>query len=209
MSYPRFAPLLIPLGLLAWGCGPGGGDNATPPPTTTVPVDPPPPPPPPDDGPRPEDYITITRANCPAELPKPGLCGELHAELQENIWAGTRDLLFVANRCQWALKPDPEPVIPMTPGELLDLAELGVALDREGMGFLHRLGEVNRRCPEQERFCGRTNVRRDRISAFRSAVRDHLSDAHVVRSYVRGQPGEGVHWNSLRGWCDFVSGGER
>ena len=142
---------------------------------------------------------------------KAGLCGELNAELQENIWAGARDLIVVANMCSWALLPDPDALIPRTPGELMELAEVGVEYDREGRGFLHRLGQVNKRSepthPEYDlRYRGRTNVRLKSMSAFRSALREHMGDVHAVRAYLAGQPGEGAQWDSAAEWCRLANG---
>ena len=205
-----------------WGCG-GTGDGDPPPTppgptiTTTVPLPPPEEPPPPPEA-EPSDYITIERANCPATPATEGLCEDLRVELQELTWGGWRDIEYVATYCAWALLPGTDAYIQRTRGEMLEFADAGLELLGRGQGFVARLGLVNHRCPlthqshehgwvDDDRFCGRTEVQRARLSEFRFEVREHMAEAYEIRADLEGEPGEGVRWDSMAEWCRLANGG--
>jgi hypothetical protein len=162
---------------------------------TTTTVDSPPQPP---AHTNPEDYLTLKRAV--------SVAAELESELQESAWAGWRDIVTVYTVCPWACAPYPDARFPFTVDEMMDLAIEGATLDEAGTQFLGRLAEVNRRCrqehPEHDlRFCGRSEVRRDRLAAFRSRLSSHLAVARGLRDALAEEPGRGVAWDSIAGWC--------
>lgn len=197
--------VLAALGL--WWCA-CGGDHDRPPPSTTstAPVTSTAPP-----EPTPEDYITLERAGeCGLDRnrrdDKSGLCLELYFELQENASRGWRDFLVLAEICPWSLAPNPGAIFPVTVDAIENAAAFGAELDRDGWGFMERLGEVNRRCDEQPRFCGRTNVQKERFSndegtGYRDKLREHLAWAERLRLNIEGQPGFGTKYDSIAGWC--------
>lgn len=189
--------LLLALALMAGGCGGGepGGDTAT---TTAAPVSTPTtsigvPTTSAPTGPVSTDYITIERAG---DCVGPGLCYELTAELQESIWGGARDWLYVATHCGAYLAPNEGALFAQTRAELLAFAQDGFDLDVEGAGFLSRLRE------EHQAFPGRTRVRQSRMRDFRERLLAHLAAAHEMRAQLDGQPGEGETWDSAKGWCE-------
>lgn len=200
----------------------GGEEPPEPPPTTTSSISSTTTAPP-STGRSPEDYITRARAGrCstdPYSTDNTDLCLELFKEIQESASRGWRDFLVLIEHCPWALEPNPGALFPIDYSEAEATASVGAALDREGWGFMQRLGEPNRRCdpddPEHdpafgpwppEEGEGRTNVRKDRFSnpggtGYRDRLREHLRYASELRSYLNGQPGEGVRWDSIAGWC--------
>lgn len=201
--------VLVALGLCWCSCTPGEGPAPPPPSSTTTLQTTSAPAEPPDF--IPSDYITRTRAgNCvadPTSRANTGLCGDLFHEIQENASRGWRDLLVLAERCPWSLEPHAGAVFPINLDAVEAKAELGSILDSQGWGFMVRLGEENRRCSEQPPFCGRTNVRKDRFSndegtGYRDKLRAHLEWAESLRLSLEGQPGFGVRFDSVRGWCN-------
>lgn len=169
--------------------------------TSTVPVEPPPPSPEPP-GRAPEDYFSLATIQ--------NVVDDLTADLQTNAWAGWRDTLYVAAFCSWALEPAPDALFALTHNEMQAFALLGMELDGEGVGFVSRLPAVNKRCapahPEHsQRFCGRSDVLRARLSEFRARLEEHLASASEMRDGLRGQPGYGSEFNSIKGFCSYAN----
>lgn len=141
----------------------------------------------------PESYFPLVRAD--------SLHAELTTLLQENVWAGTRDPEYVHVHC-----PDTaSKFFGMTNEELLEFANEGLALDKEGVGFLNRLPQINKRCIEDSRFCGRSQVRKDRYQDYKAKLLAHLTKARELRDTLAGQPGYGEAYNSIKGYCEYVN----
>lgn len=185
---------------------------AEPPPDSTStepaepPVDPPEDPPAEPEGREPSDYILLARAQ--------EVIDELNPKLQQNAWAGWRDIVEVYTNCSWALRPNTEALFPFTHSEMMELAKVGAGLDQEGAGFLARLPETNRRCAEEHpdhkpEFCGRSDVLRARLSEFRERLEAHLATATSLSDGLKGQPGYGSAWNSIKGFCEYQNRNSR
>lgn len=164
-------------------------------PTPPVP-EPPPPEPEPEPIPEPEpsikpsDYVTLDAV--------PRIRASLIADLQENIWRGHRDLLYVSRFCSDALG-----ILDIDFDSLIALAGTGADLDREGAGFLNRLSKTNRRCGTLPDFCGRTDVNKRALSDFRLRLSSHLATCRILNAKLSGQPGYGTAYDSLKGWCEY------
>lgn len=141
----------------------------------------------------PEEYFVLSRVE--------DMRTELTTLLQENAWAGARDPEYVYTNC-----PDvADKFFGMSNDDLLAFANEGVELDKEGTGYHMRLPVVNSRCATDSRFCGRSQVRKDRYQEFKARLLAHLTKARELRDNLAGQPGFGEHYNSIKGYCEYVN----
>lgn len=142
-----------------------------------------------------ELWVTKIRAgNVPPLLPEtPGKLGfDIAYKLQESIWGGARDWTFLLQNCPGAVNGHP---LRASASEIRDFADVGYALDEEGGILLYDLGRTHRE------YNNRVAVRKDRAEDFMTRLIAHLDQAHKYRADFDGQPGDGVAWNSVRGWC--------
>lgn len=119
------------------------------------------------------------------------LADTLENELQTNAWAGWRDPEAVARFC-----PDVKPLPPAA--ELSKFADEGAELDAEGIPYLTRL-EL-----EHPHHPGRSVVRKKVWAEFHTRLDDHLLKAGSYGVMLRGQPGHGVEYDSIKGWCEYI-----
>lgn len=118
-------------------------------------------------------------------------------------WDQWRDLeyLLVYGKQYWN-----EP-FGITEVALEDLVEEGSRLNYEFMrleGDLEK-GVANRRCSvENPAWCDRTNIRKDRVLAFIEECNVQQEQHDALRKKIEGQPGEGVNWDSIKGWLTWV-----
>ncbi len=173
-------------------------------------VDPPPPPPPP--GPPTTDYLTLGRAQNELQYQNSQWQG-LEFELQANIWQGARDPAVVANHCAWSTQP----FFGKSTKQMRDFSDVGHALNEEGERLLGRLPLINWRCegkpakniPPDERFCGRSEVRRAVWGDFKSAYLAHRDESSGMRDAVQMSLcpalAEYASWDSIAGWCRFMN----
>lgn len=126
-------------------------------------------------------------------------------ENEFNIHAGSRDVRHVARHCPGAAAGGREPIFPMTVGEMEDFADRGVELEQELEALVAKLQRTNRRCPEQQNFCNRSEVRKEVLKEFRTRLTAHMNLSHEMSARTDGWPGKGVDYDSLAGWCDYVN----
>ena len=79
--------------------------------------------------------------------------------------------------------------------EIAKFADVGYQLDADGPALLTKLATPHPRYP------GRVNCKKEEIAAFMERLDAHLTQAAKYRADFKGQPGEGVTWNSVKGWC--------
>lgn len=157
-----------------------------------IPVpEPPKPEPVPEPVPVPDDTATVPEESFYLRLSRAKeLADQLEIDLQENAWAGWRDPDYVASYC-----PD---VAPLPASDVLKkFADEGAELDVEGAGILTRL-EL-----EHSKHPGRSVVRKVVWVEFNTRLQDHLDYARDLRNLVKNEPGAGVSYDSIKGWCEY------
>lgn len=134
--------------------------------------------------------------NVPPVKPEtPGKLGFVLAyKLQENIWSGARDWSYLLRFCPLAFGGHP---LQATDTEIAGFAEVGYALDTEGARILKKLSITHPRFPE------RVRCRKAECSDFIDRLKAHMAQAAKYRLDFKGQPGEGVKWDSVKGWCQY------
>jgi hypothetical protein len=76
---------------------------------------------------------------------------------------------------------------------------IGYDLDVEGATILHNLATPH------PKYDDRVNCRKATAADFMDRLRAHLEQASKYRADFNGQPGEGIAWNSVKGWCQYNS----
>lgn len=173
--------------------------TTTVPPTTTTTIPEPPP------GPPPSDYVHIKRT--------PHIVEELEIQLQFATWAGWRDPEYVADHCAWGCADGADPLFDVTASEMAAFAETGRHLVVEGRDLQDDLPIENRRCdPNNPKYdprfldengkCTRSNVRKVRMTDYRTRLDGHMAIAVDMRDVAQGDPiRQTCAYDSIKGWC--------
>lgn len=116
-------------------------------------------------------------------------------------WDQWRDLeaLLVRGRNYWEVPFD------VTEAELKALVAEGYELNAEEIKLQDELEKAvrNRRCSADDpEWCKRLNLRKSRVLNFTDRCKIQQGKHNTLRSRLEGQPGEGVEWDSIKGWLE-------
>lgn len=151
-------------------------------------------------GPVPTDYLHIARARVLADE-----LGDQGNRLQELYWRGWRDLEYGAANCSGRIKD----VFGITAQEMMDLAVHGSTLHHQGLAFKDKLPKTNRRCADGglDAWCSRSEVRKSVWKVYNTDLTNHMETCEDLRLKLDGQPGFGSKYDSIKGWCKYISRG--
>jgi hypothetical protein len=145
-----------------------------------------PPPPNPTPPPMPEkDYLRIERAP------------ELQRWIDDNlnIWAGVRDPQYVLSHCSWSCTT----VFGITCEEMRDFTYKYDSLINLGAGMRKALAEPHATYPNRSR------VKKATWEEYKTEVEVHNEVAEAWRQAVTVYPGAGTHYDSIKGWCEYMN----
>jgi hypothetical protein len=146
---------------------------------------------------QPEDYITLERAD--TELDRFNGAG-LHQLLQVHIFQAIRDINVVAGSCPDAFGS----VFSLKLDEATDFAQQAGHHHTEARQLEKRLAVTNRRCADDPRYCGRSDVRKAVLARVKGAIRADLEVGGRLRSEMppgRRPPCADTNYDSIAGWC--------
>jgi len=136
--------------------------------------------------------LWVTKARAGTQDTPGKLIYDTMAKLQENIWAGARDWVYLLQNCGDCFNGNP---LKASAVEIREFASVGFDLDGEGPPILLKLMQPH------PKYADRVNVKKAEWSNFSSRLDAHLAQAHKYREDFKGQPGEGKDWDSVKGWC--------
>lgn len=149
--------------------------------------------------PQPEDYIALDRA----ENIIHNVEVESRSEIYLSIWSGVRDEEYAATNCGTAVAG----VFNMNSNQLFEMAAAGRDLiDQWENRWKGNLSAVNRRCEENERFCSRTNVRKEYWNPYEDQLKAHRAQANLNRENAQKDPLAACNFDSVAGWCQCRNG---
>jgi len=149
--------------------------------------------PPPGDA-QPADYVNLDRV--------PSIVHNLEIELAYMIWQAHRDPLYVVGYCPWVFEEQPT-FFPFTLAEMEAWANSYPKLQSEAAYMVSNLPVVNKRCEEGNAFCGRSNVRKERLNEFMNKWESAKFISNDLRVIAGTDPILATcPYDSIIGWCE-------
>ena len=185
-----------------------------PPPVEEPAPEPEPEPEPPPTGALPSDYVAIAFANDIHLNPDSG--SGMTRKLSISWNQSVVDVRYVIENCTFALADGAEPLFHMTMPEAQSFAAFGEQLNARGRGhWTRQLSKQNRRAKpshaeynpafetqtEAKKRKGSLRLGDEGFSEYMELLNDQLRQAQLLRDALSGQPGVGVRYDSIQGWC--------
>ena len=65
---------------------------------------------------------------------------------------------------------------------------------------------MNKRCEDNERFCSRTEVRKEYWNPYEEELKKHRAWANLNRELAQADPLANCEFDSVKGWCQCRNG---